>query len=88
VQKCSRWLALLIRKEKLGLLESLVLKVLKNWFWHNVTYYEANTSNYSITCNKHLLCECTKERGSDFEHFGERITEFGAMVAKIWRKEF
>jgi hypothetical protein len=29
-----------------------------------------------------------KERGSDSEHFGERITEFGATVAKIWRKEF
>jgi hypothetical protein len=29
-----------------------------------------------------------KERGSDSEHFGERITEFGAKVAKIWRKEF
>jgi hypothetical protein len=34
---------LLIREEKLGLLESLVLEVLKNWFWHNITYREANT---------------------------------------------
>jgi hypothetical protein len=25
-----------------------------------------------------------KERGSDFENFGERITEFGVTVAKIW----
>jgi hypothetical protein len=74
----------LIREEKLGLLESLVLKVLKNWFWHNVTYREANTNNQSITCNKHVLYECTEERGSDSEHFGERITEFGATVAKIW----
>ena len=29
-----------------------------------------------------------KERGSDSEHFDERITEFGATVAKIWRQEF
>jgi hypothetical protein len=78
----------LIYEEKLGLLESLVLKVLKNWFWHNVTYREANTSNQSISCNKHVLYECTKERGSDSELFGERITEFGATIAKIWRKEF
>jgi hypothetical protein len=78
----------LIHKEKLGLLESLVLKVLKNWFWHKFTYHEANTSNQSITFNKHVLYECTKERGTDSDHFGERITEFGATVAKIWRKEF
>jgi hypothetical protein len=56
--KCSRSLALLIREEKLGLLESLVLEVLKNWFWHNVTYREANTSNQLIKCNKHELNEC------------------------------
>jgi hypothetical protein len=30
--KCSRGLALLIHDEELGLLESLVLEVLKNWF--------------------------------------------------------
>jgi hypothetical protein len=28
------------------------------------------------------------ERGSDFENFGERITEFDVTVAKIRRKEF
>jgi hypothetical protein len=27
------------------------------------------------------------QRGSDSENFGERITEFGVTVAKIWRKE-
>jgi hypothetical protein len=78
----------LIREEKFGLLESLVLEVLKNWFWHNVTYREENTSNQSISCNKHVLYECTKERGSDSEHFGERITEFGATLVEIWWKEF
>jgi hypothetical protein len=52
----------LIREEKLGLLESLVLKVLKKWFWHNVTYREANTSNQSIKCNNHVLYECTKRK--------------------------
>jgi hypothetical protein len=49
---------MLIRKEKLGLHESLVLEVLKNWFWHNVTYREANTCNQSIKRNKHELNEC------------------------------
>jgi hypothetical protein len=28
-----------------------------------------------------------KERGSDSENFGDRITEFRVTVAKIWRKE-
>jgi hypothetical protein len=79
---------MLIHEEKLGLLESLVLKVLKNWFWHNVMYHEENTRNQSISCNKLVLYECTKERESDSEHLGERITEFGATVVKIWRKEF
>jgi hypothetical protein len=27
------------------------------------------------------------DRGSDSKNFGERITEFGVMVAKIWQKE-
>jgi hypothetical protein len=35
--KWSRALALLLRKEKLGLLECLVLKVLEERLWHNVT---------------------------------------------------
>jgi hypothetical protein len=35
-----------------------VLEVLKNWFWHNVTYREANTYNKSIKCNKHELNKC------------------------------
>jgi hypothetical protein len=34
-----------------------------------------------------MYYECMDERGSDSENFGERITEFGVMVAKIWRKE-
>jgi hypothetical protein len=25
-----------------------------------------------------------KERGGDSENFGERITEFGVTIAKIW----
>jgi hypothetical protein len=58
LQKCSRWLALLIREETLGLLECLVLEVLKNWLCHNVTYHEANTCNQSVKCNKHELNEC------------------------------
>jgi hypothetical protein len=35
--KWSRALALLLRKEKLGLLEGLVLEVLEEWLRHNVT---------------------------------------------------
>jgi hypothetical protein len=51
----------LIHEEKLGLLESLVLKVLKKWFRHNVSYREANISNQSTKCNKHVFYECTKK---------------------------
>jgi hypothetical protein len=78
---------LLIREEKLGLLESLVLKVLKKWFWYNVSYREANTSNQSTICNKHVFYECTKERESDSENFGTRITGFGVVIEKIWTFE-
>jgi hypothetical protein len=56
--KWSRALALLLRKEKLVLLEGLVLEVLGEWLWHSVTYHEANTSSQSTKCNKHVLNEC------------------------------
>jgi hypothetical protein len=54
----------LIDYENFGvvILKSLVLKVLKKWFWNNVTYHEANTHNQSIKCNKHVLYECTKRK--------------------------
>jgi hypothetical protein len=35
--KWSRALALLLRKEKLGLLEGFVLEVLEEQLWHSVT---------------------------------------------------
>jgi hypothetical protein len=35
--KWSRALVLLLRKEKLGLLEGLVLEVLEEWLRHSVT---------------------------------------------------
>jgi hypothetical protein len=35
--KWSRELALLLHKEKLGLLEGLVLEVLEDWLCHSVT---------------------------------------------------
>jgi hypothetical protein len=60
--KCSRALALLLRKEEWGLLESLVLKVLEERLWHNVTYREVNTNNQSIKCNKHVLYECIERK--------------------------
>jgi hypothetical protein len=53
---------LLIREEQLGLLESLILNVLEQRFWHNVTYREVNTYNQSIKCNKHVLYECTERK--------------------------
>jgi hypothetical protein len=37
VQICSRLLALLIRKEKLGLLDGLVLEILEERLWYNIT---------------------------------------------------
>jgi hypothetical protein len=45
---CTKWsraLALLLRKEKLGLVESLVVEVLEEWLWHSITLCEANTIN-------------------------------------------
>jgi hypothetical protein len=43
--KWSRALALLLRKEEWGLLESLILEVLEERLRHNVTYREVNTNN-------------------------------------------
>jgi hypothetical protein len=48
VAKWSRALALLHRKEGWGILKSLVLEVLEERLWHNVTYREVTTSNQSI----------------------------------------
>jgi hypothetical protein len=56
--KWPRALALLLHKEKPGLLEGLVLEVLEEWLWHSVTYCEANKSNQSIKCYKHVLNGC------------------------------
>jgi hypothetical protein len=44
---------------------------------------QANTSNHSIKCNKHVLYECTERKRSDSENFGTRITRFGVVVEKI-----
>jgi hypothetical protein len=35
--KWSKALALLLRKEKLGLLEGLIVEVLEEWLRHNIT---------------------------------------------------
>jgi hypothetical protein len=58
VAKWSRALALLLCKEERGFLEGLVLEVLKERLWYNVTEREVNASNQSIKCNKHGLNEC------------------------------
>ncbi len=60
--KWSRALALLLCKEEWGLLKGLVLEVLEERLWHNVTYHEVNTSNQSIKCNKHVLYECIERK--------------------------
>jgi hypothetical protein len=60
--KWSRELALLLCKEEQGILESLVLEVLEERLWHNVTYREVNTSNQSIKFNKHVLYECIERK--------------------------
>jgi hypothetical protein len=60
--KWSRALALLLRKEEWGLLESLVLKVLEERLRNNVTYREVNTYNQSIKRNKHVLYECIERK--------------------------
>jgi hypothetical protein len=70
----------------MGLLESLVLKVLQKQFWHNVSYREANTINQQ-NATKMCYMNVQKERESDFENFGTRITRFGVVVAKIWSFE-
>jgi hypothetical protein len=53
---------MLIHEEQLGLLESLILKVLEQRFRHNVTYREVKTCNQSIKCNKNVLYECIERK--------------------------
>jgi hypothetical protein len=72
----------LIHEEQLGLLESLVLDVLEKWFRRNVTYRETNTCNQSNAVDMCYM-NAQKERGSDSENFGTRITGFGVVVEKI-----
>jgi hypothetical protein len=60
--KWSRALALLHCKEERGLLEGLILEVLEERPWHDVTFREVNTSNQSIKCNKHVLYECIERK--------------------------
>jgi hypothetical protein len=70
----------------LGLLESLVMKVLKKWFRRNISYHEANTSNQQNAINMCYM-NVQKERESDSKNFGARITGFGVVVEKIWSFE-
>jgi hypothetical protein len=53
---------LLIREEQLGLLKDMVLQILEQRFWHNISYCEVNTYNQSIKCNKHVLYECIERK--------------------------
>jgi hypothetical protein len=60
--KWTRALALLLRKEKLGLLEGWVLEDLEEWLRHSVTQCEENTYNQSTKCNKHVLNESIEQK--------------------------
>jgi hypothetical protein len=44
---------------------------------------QANTSNLSKNATNMCYMNVQKERGSDSENFGTRITGFGVVVAKI-----
>jgi hypothetical protein len=46
----------------LGLLESMVLKVLEQRFWHNVTYRKQTQAITQKRLNKHVLYECTERK--------------------------
>jgi hypothetical protein len=74
---------LLIREEQLGLLESLVLEVIEKWFHAMLPIvkqtHAINQSNAIDMC----YMNAQKERESDSENFGTRITGFGVVVEKI-----
>jgi hypothetical protein len=74
---------LLIHEEQLGLLESLVLKVLKQQFRHNVTYHKQTQAITQKNATNMCYMNAQKERESDSENFGTRITGFEVVVEKI-----
>jgi hypothetical protein len=73
----------LIREEQLGLFESLVLEVLEKRFRRNVTYHETSRPINQSNAIDMGYMNAYKERGSDSENFGTRITGFGVVVEKI-----
>jgi hypothetical protein len=74
---------LLIREEQLGLLESLVLKILEQQFRHIVNYRKQTQAITQKNATNMCYMNAKKERGSDFENFDTRITGFGVVVEKI-----
>jgi hypothetical protein len=74
---------LLIREEQLGLLERLVLRVLEQRFRHNITYRKQTQAITQKNATNMCYMNAQKERGSDSENFGTRITGFGVVVEKI-----
>jgi hypothetical protein len=73
----------LICEEQLGLLESLVLKVLEQRLRHNVTYRKQTQEITQKNATNMCYMNAQKERGSDSENFGTGITGFGVVVEKI-----
>jgi hypothetical protein len=73
----------LIHEEQLGLLESLVLKVLEQRFRHNITYHKQTQAITQKNATNMCYMNAQKERESDSENFGTGITGFGIVVEKI-----
>jgi hypothetical protein len=89
---------LLIREENLGLLESLVLKVLKSWFWHNVpiamqtqeiSQYHATNMCYMNAQNKEEVIPSILAKGSlnlelRLRRYGEKNLRDLFVISKKW----
>jgi hypothetical protein len=73
----------LVHEEQLGLLDSLVLKVREQWLRHNVTYRKQTQAITQKNATNMCYMNAEKERGSDSENFGTRITGFRVVVEKI-----